>query len=203
MEVLNQICREHGIEPLAPEKSRGTLEVAEYKKQRHKANELAEQNAQADAELAEKKAAIESAEKKTAKLVKIDSIEVKKLVFGKKVTLFEEDYNNLVVLAQKQVVSVKDTKKLKTERKTILQKIADIESALESSTSELTVYKKKEAEKGLFSRKQLNAESKRISETERLKTSLRKALTVIDTHGLRSEYEHIKLNTAQKKTVLE
>ena len=34
VEVLNQICRQHGIEPFTPEKSRGTFEVAEYKEQR-------------------------------------------------------------------------------------------------------------------------------------------------------------------------
>ena len=203
VEVLNNICREHGIEPLAPEKARGTLEVAEYKEQRQKADELAEQNAQADAELAEKRAAIESAEKKTAKLVEIDSIEAKKSVFGKKVTLSEEDFDNLIALAQKEVVSVRDTRKLKAERKTLLQKVADLESALETATTELADYKKKEEEKALFSRKKLNAESKRISKEDQLTRSLRKALAVIDAHGLRYEYEHMKLNTAQKKSVLE
>lgn len=63
VEVLNTICREHGIEPLAPEKSRGTLEVAEYKEQRHKADELAEQNAQADAEIEEKRSESENLDK--------------------------------------------------------------------------------------------------------------------------------------------
>lgn len=203
VEVMNAICREHGIEPLAPEKSRGTLEVAEYKEQRHKADELAKQNAQADAELAEKRAAVESTKKKAAKLVEIDSIEVKKSVFGKKVTLSEEDYDNLVALAQKEVVSVRDTRKLKSERKKLLQKVADLESSLKSATTELAGYKKKEEDSRYYSRKKLNADAQRISETERLKTSLRKALAVIDAHGLRYEYEHIKLNTAQKKSVLE
>lgn len=55
VEVINAICREHGIEPLAPEKSRGTLKVAEYKEQRHKADALAELNAQVEAEIAQKK----------------------------------------------------------------------------------------------------------------------------------------------------
>lgn len=203
VEVMNAICRAHGIEPLAPEKSRGTLEVAEYKEQRHKADELAKQNAQADAELAEKRAAVESAKKKTAKLVEIDSIEVKKSVFGKKITLSEEDYDNLVALAQKEVVSVRDTRQLKSERKKLLQKVADLESSLKSATTELAGYKKKEEDSRYYSRKKLNADAQRISETERLKTSLRKALAVIDAHGLRYEYEHIKLNTAQKKSVLE
>lgn len=54
VEVLNKICLEHGINPLAPEKARGTLEVEEYKEQRRQADELAEQNAQANAELSQK-----------------------------------------------------------------------------------------------------------------------------------------------------
>ncbi len=199
VEVMNAICRAHGIEPLAPEKSRGTLEVAEYKEQRHKADELAEQNVQADAELAEKRAAVESAEKKTAKLIEIDSIDVKKSAFGKKVTLSEEDYDKLVALAQKEVVSVKNSRKMKAERKTFLQKV----TALEAATTELAGYKKKEEEAHYFSRKKLNDSAKRISKEEQLTRSLRKALAVIDAHGLRGQYEHIKLNTAQKKTVLE
>ena len=52
--MLNKICLEHGIKPLAPEKARGTLEVEEYKEQRRQADELAEQNAQVKAELGEK-----------------------------------------------------------------------------------------------------------------------------------------------------
>lgn len=31
VEVLNKICLEHGIQPLAPEKARGTLQIPEYK----------------------------------------------------------------------------------------------------------------------------------------------------------------------------
>ena len=34
VEVLNAICLEHGIQPLAPEKARGTLEIPEYKEKR-------------------------------------------------------------------------------------------------------------------------------------------------------------------------
>lgn len=55
VEVLNKICLEHGIKPLAPEKARGTLEIPEYKEQRRQNDELAEQNAQMEAELSEKR----------------------------------------------------------------------------------------------------------------------------------------------------
>ena len=60
VEVLNAICLEHGIQPLAPEKARGTLEIPEYKEKRRQADELAVQNAQAAAELSEKQAKSES-----------------------------------------------------------------------------------------------------------------------------------------------
>ena len=56
VEVLNAICLEHGIQPLEPEKARGTLEIPEYKEKRRQADELAVQNAQAEAELSEKQA---------------------------------------------------------------------------------------------------------------------------------------------------
>lgn len=55
VEVLNKICLEHGIKPLAPEKARGTLEIPEYKEKRRQADELAVQNAQIETELAEKR----------------------------------------------------------------------------------------------------------------------------------------------------
>lgn len=54
IEMLNNICRKHGIEPLAPEESRGTLEVKEYNEQRRQADELAKQNAQVEAEVGQK-----------------------------------------------------------------------------------------------------------------------------------------------------
>lgn len=51
VEVLNKICRDHGIEPLPPEKSRGTIECAEYRVQRRKAEQLADENEKATTEL--------------------------------------------------------------------------------------------------------------------------------------------------------
>ena len=146
---------------------------------------------------------LQSAKEKSAKLLEIDSIEIKKSMFSKKVTLSEEDYTNLVALAQKEVVSVRDTRKLKAERKDLLQKVADLENALQSANTELAAYRKKEEDARYFSRTKLNAESRRISREEQLKTSLQKALAVIDRYGLRDEYNHIKLSTAQKKNVLE
>lgn len=55
IEVLNKICLEHGIQPLPPEKSRGTMTVDEYKEQIKKSEELATENAKIEAEIEQKK----------------------------------------------------------------------------------------------------------------------------------------------------
>ena len=55
IEVLNKICLEHGIQPLPPEKSRGTMTVDEYKEQMKKSEELATENAKIEAEIEQKK----------------------------------------------------------------------------------------------------------------------------------------------------
>lgn len=203
VEVLNKICLEHGIKPLAPEKARGTVEIPEYKEQRRQADELAEQNAQADAELAEKKATIKAVEKKTAKLTEIDSIETGKTMFGGKVTVSKEDWENVTTLAKKEVASQKQTKKLRKERDEAVQERDKLKKQLSAVYSELSAYKKAEEEKRYFSREKLKAVSKQISREDQLKRSLQKALVVIERYGLREEYNNIKLNTAQRKNVLE
>lgn len=67
VEVLNKICLEHGIKLLEPEKARGTVEIPEYKEQRQQADALAEQNAQAEAKLAEKRLESENLNKEIEK----------------------------------------------------------------------------------------------------------------------------------------
>lgn len=71
VEVLNKICLEHGIQPLAPEKARGTLEVEEYKEQRRQADELAVQNTQTQYQLELKKTMLASTETQLAEQKKL------------------------------------------------------------------------------------------------------------------------------------
>ncbi|MCM1508014.1 MAG: recombinase, partial [Ruminococcus flavefaciens] len=80
IEVLNKICHQHGIELLPPEKARGTLEVAEYKEQRRKAEQLAVENEQSHFELDALNGELKSAAEKKVKIVEIDSI-------GEKITI--------------------------------------------------------------------------------------------------------------------
>ncbi|MDE6673060.1 MAG: hypothetical protein K2K16_12845 [Ruminococcus sp.] len=141
VEVLNEICRSHGIEPLPPEKARETLEVSEYKEQRQKAEQLAVENEKSQSELDALNSELKSAIEKKVKIVEIDSIETKKTRFSRKISISEEDFENLMDLAKKQVVSVKQTKKLKSENAELCQKVTDLEVQVKFLTAELDKYK--------------------------------------------------------------
>lgn len=203
VEVLNKICLEHGIKPLTPEKARGTLEVEEYKEQRRQADSLAEQNTLADAELSEKKAAIKAVEKKTAKLTEIDDIETGKTVFGGKVTVSKNDWDNVTILAKKEVVSQKQTKKFRKERDEAVQKLDELKEKFNAVSSELAEYKKKGEETCYFTRDKLKATSKRISREDELSHELRKAKAFISACGLSSDYQRFRYNSAIKNKDLE
>lgn len=203
VEVLNVICLEHGIKPLAPEKARGTLEVEEYKEQRRQADELAEQNAGVKAELGEKREILKAVKEKTAKLAEIDSIETGKTVFGGKVTVSQEDWQNITDLARKEVASQKQTKKLRKERDEAVRERDELKAKLSAVSSELAAYKKAEEQKGLFTREKLKKETKRISREDELSRELRKAKAFISACGLSSDFQQYKYNSTTRKTVLE
>lgn len=203
VEVLNAICLEHGIKPLAPEKARGTLEIPEYKEKRRQADELAVQNAQVKAELGEKREMLKAVKEKTAKLAEIDSIETGKTVFGGKVTVSQEDWQNVTDLAKKEVVSQKQTKKLRKERDDAVRERDELKAKLSAASSELATYKKAEEQKGLFTREKLKKEAARISREDELSRELRKAKAFISACGLSSDFQQYKYNITTRKNVLE
>ena len=193
VDVLNEICRRHGIEPLSPEKSRGSLEVSEYKEQRRKAEQLAVENEKSQFELDALNDELKTATEKKVKIVEIDSIETKKSRFSRnKISLSEEDFQNLSDLAKKQVTSVKQTKKLKSENAELLKKVTDLEVQVKFLTTELAHY----------SREQLKKSAEKVSELEQLKSKYRKALEFINTRALATEFEIYK-NHSARKTELE
>ena len=203
VEVLNAICLEHGIKPLAPEKARGTLEIPEYKEKRRQADELAEQNAQVEAKLGEKREMLKAVKEKTAKLAEIDSIETGKTVFGGKVTVSQEDWQNVTDLARKEVASQKQTKKLRKERDEAVRERDELKAKLSAVSSELATYKKAEEQKGLFTRETLKKETKRISREDELSRKLKKAEAFISACGLSSDFQQYKYNSTTRKNVLE
>lgn len=203
VEVLNKICLEHGIKPLAPEKARGTFEIPEYKEKRRQADELAEQNVQVEAELGEKREMLKAVKEKTAKLAEIDSIETGKTVFGGKVTVSQEDWQNVTDLVKKEVVSQKQTKKLRKDRDAAVQERDKLKKQLTAVFSELAAYKKAEKEKALFTREKLNKEAKRISREDELSRELKKAKAFISACGLSSDYQQFRYNSTTRKNTLE
>ena len=203
VEVLNKICLEHGIKPLAPEKARGTLEIPEYKEQRRQNDELKKQNAQVEAELGEKREMLKAVKEKTAKLAEIDSIETGKTVFGGKVTVSQEDWQNVADLARKEVASQKQTKKFRKERDEAVRERDELKAKLSAVSSELATYKKAEEQKGLFTREKLKKEAKRISREDELSHELRKAKAFISACGLSSDFQQYKYNSTTRKNVLE
>ena len=203
VEVMNKICLEHDIKPLVPEKARGTLEISEYKEKRRQADKLAEQNTQVEAELGEKRQMLKAVKEKTVKLAEIDSIETGKTVFGGKVTVSQENWQNITDLAKKEVATQKQTKKLRKERDEAVRERDELKAKLSAVSSELATYKKAEEQKGLFTCNQLKKEAARISREDELSRELRKAKAFISACGLSSDFQQYKYNSTTRKNVLE
>lgn len=153
-------------------------------------------------ELAEKKGAIKAAEKKTAKLTEIDNIKTGKTVFGGKVTISSEDWENVTALAKKEVASQRQTKKLRRERDETMQERDKLKKQLSAVSSELAAYKKAEEKKDLFTREKMKKEVKRVSREDELSRELKKAKAFISARGLNSYYQRFRYNsTARTKTL--
>lgn len=197
-EHIGQLMLEHGIEWVKLGTHEKHKSVSKYK-----ADKLREEIEAAESELDAVKQELDKASEKKVKIGEIESIEAKESMFGKKVTLSKEDYDKLSDTAKKYVAMEKTTKKLRKERDTAVQERDAAKAELQTVSSELAVYKKKEDDARHFTRSKLNAESRRITREEQLTRNLQKALTVIDAHGLRDEYNHTRVNAAQRKNVLE
>ena len=198
IEVLNQICFAHGIRPLAPEKSRGSMSIKEYKEARQEADKLKAENVQLKSEnegisreLATTKAMLEKANKKKVQLVDIENIVVKPTIFGNRVTLDKNDYDKLQALAEKEVVSVKQTRKLTATNQQLSKENAELKSTINQQAAELAEYKKP----ATISVKTLMKSAKETSEKERLRSDLQKAKSFISANGLTEEFHKYKSNT--------
>jgi hypothetical protein len=94
--VLNQICKAHSVEISEPKKSKGfDFTSEEYKTYQDEIHALENAKDKAESELLDTQDELKRASEKKSKLTKIDSIETKKSVFGNKVSLLQEDYDEL------------------------------------------------------------------------------------------------------------
>ena len=131
--------------------------------------------------------------------VEVESIPIKKSMFGKKITLSQKDYDNLVLLAEKQVASYKSAKKLKSDNAELLQQIETMQAEIQKLSSELEEYRKP----ATFSREKFRQESQKRSELEQLQSKYRKVMEFIQNSGLQSEYEQYQQSRLKRKSTLE
>ena len=202
--VLNNICAEHGIEISEPQKSRGySFTTAEYGEYKDTIKALEEEKAQAENERDEAQAELEKIAQKRVKLDDIDKLDTGKTMFGGKVTVAKDDWENITALAKREVASTKQVRKLKKERNEAVQKYDELKDKYDTASEELSAYKKKEKERGLFTREKLKKETARISREDELSRELRKAKAFISACGLSADFQQYKYNSTTRKKTLE
>lgn len=193
--VLHDICTKHGFEISEPKKSRGySFTTAEYGEYKDTIKALEEEKEQAENERAEAQAELEKIAQKRVKLDDIDKLETGRTILGGKVTVAKDDWENITALAKREVASTKQVRKLKKERDEAVQKYDELKNKYDTASEELTAYKKKEKERGLFTREKLKKEAKRISREDELSRELRKAKAFIFACGLSDDFARYKFN---------
>ena len=194
-DVLKNICNAHDIEISDPKKSRGySYTVEEYGEYQDRINSLNAEIERLTSERDEVVAEFEKVSRKKVKLTEIDSVETGKTVFGGKVTVSQEDWDNVSDLAKKEVASQKQTKKLRKERDEAVQERNKLKTQLAAVSSELSEYKKKEENKRYFSREKQNAEAQRIKREDQLSRDLQKARAFITACGLAEDFARYRYN---------
>lgn len=204
VEILNQICINHDILPLKPEKSRGSMTVKEYKQYKAaEAQRIAEEEKLS--ELKQQRVIeehmLKEASSLTTKIKNIDNIETGKTLFGGKVTVSSEEYENLVNLAKRQVADVTKEKKAVKENEQLKKEVAALTKQNTAMSAELDELKKPKP--AYISRENLKKQSQKVHEEETTKSKLRKAESFIEACGLYSEYQHYRPNTKNKSYGLE
>ena len=176
--------------------------MKEYKEARREADQLEVENTQLKSqnkaisfELAKTNAMLEKANRKKIQLLDIRKIEVKPSVFGNKITVDKDDYDKLHALAEKEVVSVKQTRKLSAENKKLSEENVALKSTVDQQVAELTEYRKP----ATMSAKTLIKHAKEISEKEQLVSDLQKARSFIASNGLSEKFRRYKSNTKNHK----
>ena len=184
--VLRNICESNGIEISEPQKSRGysftTLEYGEYK---DTIKQLETAKSQAENECNVVKEELQKVADKKTRLVNIDRIPTGKTVFGGKVIVSQEDYHNLTALAKKYVVSVNQTKQLKSENGELRSRISDLDYQVRSLKQEVEKYRKPSIHKQL-------AEKQREIDFNNLNRKYNRVMDFIEQRGLERELEQFE-----------
>ncbi len=156
--LLTEICNRHGIQIAAPEKSRGSLTVEQYKEYaeaKEQADEMKQEVARLDeqyqekttalnettAALADNQTLLEMSAQKVAQIKSINEIETGKTFLGGKVTLSKEDYGTLSDLAKKQIAAENQEAFLKRRITTLEAEKKSLSSEKEQLSEQVTELK--------------------------------------------------------------
>ena len=124
-ESLAEIMLEHGIEWEQKGEHKEHLSVLEFKREKRKE------------ELAELEQSIERVQQKQVSIKAVEQIETKPLPLTSKVAVDKEDFQNLVMAAQKFVVQEKQESRLKRLLKDAKKTISDLKAKVDSLVAEL------------------------------------------------------------------
>lgn len=120
---------EHGIEWEQKGEHKEHLSVLEFKREKRRE------------ELAELEQSIERVQQQQVSIQAVEQVEAKPLLLTTKVAVEKEDFQNLVMAAQKYVVQEKKEGKLKKLLKEAKKTIADLKATIQSLTTELVAVK--------------------------------------------------------------
>lgn len=193
-QVMKQICMQHSIEISKPETSYNYMEINEYKQYKDtQTQRIAEEQKLSEVQerLQSEQQLLKEASHLTAQIKSIDEIDTGKTLFGKKSTIPTEQLAKLISLSKKQIASQNKTSKAVKENKELRAELSEVRQKNEMLESELAEYKKP----ATVSRDTLKRETRRISETEQLKSKYKKAVSFIQDMGLSDEFESYRPNT--------
>lgn len=214
--LLTEICNRHGIQIAAPEKSRGSLTVEQYKefaKVKEQVDEKKEEVARLDeqcqekttaltettAALADNQTLLETSAQKVAQIKAIDEIKTDKAGFGSKVKLSKDDYSALTDLAKKQIAAENKEDFLRTRITTLENENKSLTADKESLTEQNAELRKENGElQSVYGR---IAIAKIRSERDNLQRQLDRVMEFIKSLGLAERLQaflHLKGRGARK-----
>ena len=188
-QVMKQICEEHGIEVKKPEKARGTYakEVfIELDNAKQEIEKLKAENTKLKTMIDENETILKETSEQVTKITNIDSIEVGRTMFGSKVTVPKEEYENVSKLAKKQIADIKTEKKAVKENKQLKEELAEKDNQINTLKTELEKYKPSEPR--YFSREAIKEEARSSSLIQRLKDKINDLMLFIEIMALTSEF---------------
>ena len=184
-EFLAAIMLEQGIEWEQKGEHKEHLSALEFKREKRKE------------ELAELEQTIERVQQQQVSIKVVEQIEANLLPLSSKVAIEKEDFQNLVIAAQKYVVQEKQEGKLKKLLREAKKTTADMKAKIELLVAELTAVKEELAQYKSVRGQLRTADLKQ--ENDRLRKRIRSYEDVISKNKLWSYFSKNRTDTIESK----